>query len=129
MYYGKLYRTEKSDEEPVTFYSGKIPIQHTSLGVGGGEPFVTPIALWESFNDVYSTDTVKFVPSKIIDNNGDTIDSKYYVGDKVYPHSRINDFEFEYVLTPFDVAPFGTYITVGDTIWIKEHRYCKICSF
>jgi photosystem II stability/assembly factor-like uncharacterized protein len=61
VYYGQLYRSDEkgSANSMASPYSTRITATVTGLGNdSGGHPFVTPIALWESFYDVNSIDTV-----------------------------------------------------------------------
>jgi len=105
----------------VDFYSGRVGVTHKDIGTGTSEPFVTPIALWESFNDIYSIDTVEFIVRKIAIGAGDTIYPKYAAGDKISLKSRTHDKAFEYVLTPSDVSKFpNDTLVVGDAIWVKD---------
>jgi len=59
VYYGSLYRSEPTGMTP--FYSSKINNKYANkIGEVGTAAFVTPIKLWESFNDTKSIDSVKY---------------------------------------------------------------------
>ncbi len=61
IYYSSLYRSDESgaDGTALSFYSTRLNNIVTGIGEEGyGHPFVTPIALWESFYDENSIDTV-----------------------------------------------------------------------
>ncbi len=76
MYYGQLFRVENygSGEVDHGMYSNFVTSFHNIGVAGGGEPFVTRIALWESFNDPYSTDYVTYkIPEDDTIHSGDTI--------------------------------------------------------
>ncbi|MEA3448024.1 MAG: T9SS type A sorting domain-containing protein [Bacteroidota bacterium] len=64
VYYGSLYRSEEQGEDATMFpfYDGRVTSEYT-VGEQGEANFVTPIALWESFYDVNSKDSVEFVLS------------------------------------------------------------------
>ncbi|MGC9331851.1 MAG: T9SS type A sorting domain-containing protein [Bacteroidales bacterium] len=62
VYYGYLYRSEELGKEGTMnpFYNGRVTSEY-NVGEAGAANFVTPIALWESFYDVNSKDSVEFV--------------------------------------------------------------------
>ncbi|HBF87677.1 MAG TPA: hypothetical protein DDX39_03460 [Bacteroidales bacterium] len=67
----------------------------SSYYYGGGGNFVTPLKLWESFNDVYSTDSVEYIlPKELPDSitNPTHEDSVYIeLGDTLHLKSSINE--------------------------------------
>ncbi|MGM0650808.1 MAG: T9SS type A sorting domain-containing protein, partial [Bacteroidota bacterium] len=68
VYYGTLYRSEEKgvDETMYPFYDTRLISAVDEPGQEGKANFVTPIALWESFNDVNSKDSAEYVfPSDI----------------------------------------------------------------
>ena len=87
IYYSTLYRSEDRGETMAPFYSGRV---YNSMDPGNeerGHPFVTPIALWESFNDPYSVDTVLMVAPR-----------DYEAGEIVYIESNIKEKNIRVVL-------------------------------
>ncbi len=63
IYYGQLYRSEErgAAETALPFYSTRLSAAVSPGNPASGNNFVTPIALWESFNDVNSKDTIDVV--------------------------------------------------------------------
>jgi len=75
-------------------------------------PWVTPMLIWENFNDPNSTDSVQYV-----------VDQAYSAGATLYIPSNNDKFPFEYV-TP---VPLG----VNDTVMIQDKVQSKffVCTF
>ncbi|MBU0763813.1 MAG: hypothetical protein KJ607_03145, partial [Bacteroidetes bacterium] len=100
------YRTDKGlaggAEETIT------------LDVDQAGSFVTPVRLWESFNDIHTPDTVLFLNKPFVDGEtGDTIYNYYYPGDIIYGISTINQKPIPYVVTEDSIVP-------GDTVKIQD---------
>ena len=112
MYYGQLFRSEKyGDEDPDGgMYSNFVTSFHNIGIAGGGEPFVTRIALWESFNDPYSIDSVVYkVPSE------DTL----YVGDTIYVMSNTKYRYIKHIITSSDAGSDGIMVE-GDSLTFQD---------
>lgn len=88
----------RSDDYGQNFSPVFIPGAITNGGV-----FLTPFALWESFNNQNSRDSVTFVAER-----------NYSIGDTVVVHSNNNDYPFSYI-TP-DAISEGELVTVKDII-------------
>lgn len=81
--------------------------------------FVTPLQLWESFNNIYSADSVTY-----------TADADYLAGDTVTVNSNHFNYPFEYVLTaPIsegnsievqDIITSNFYIALSSGIWMTQ---------
>jgi hypothetical protein len=102
LYYSSLFRSEDRGETMASFYSTRV---NTVMGPGveeNGHPFVTPIALWESFNDINSTDVL----TKVADRD-------YQAGEVIYIESNIKE---KYVRVVLDQA-----YAVDDTIFAIDH--------
>jgi hypothetical protein len=67
IYYGTLSRSANRGSAFSDFYNTRIS-SNTNLGMGGFANFVTPIRLWESLNDQYSTDSTRFVATRQVHN-------------------------------------------------------------
>ncbi len=100
VYYGVLYRTD------LTNYSVE------QLGGWGGS-FVTPIVMWESFNDTLSTDSVTFFADTTFagEDSEDTI-TIYYPEDAIYATSGIYSRPIQHILT--DTLHIGDSVKVQD---------------
>lgn len=80
-YYGQLGRSEKPGEFIVDeFFDTKFLAEHTSVGSPSEAAFVTPILLWESYNDSLSADSVVF-----------RADRNYTAGEVVHARSKMNN--------------------------------------
>lgn len=86
IYYGQLFRSDEkgANQTSTSFYSSRL----TSVvsGIGGdeaGHPFITPIALWESFYDANSIDTV-FKTTPIDLEAGTIVEIESNVPDKFF---------------------------------------------
>ncbi len=112
MYYGQLFRSEKyGDEDPdAGMYSNFVTSFHNIGIAGGGEPFVTRIALWESFNDPYSIDSVTYkVPTE------DTL----HVGDTIYVMSNTKYRYIKHIITDSDAGSDGIMVH-GDSLVFQD---------
>ncbi|TSA36178.1 MAG: T9SS C-terminal target domain-containing protein [Porphyromonadaceae bacterium] len=78
-------------------------------GVGNGGPWLTPMTMWESFNDVKSWDTVRFIA-----------DRDYAAGETVVAQSLIKKLPLRKVLT----QPLAN----GDTLKIQD-TYQSMIAF
>ncbi len=60
IYYGQLFRSEErgAAETAFPFYNVRLSIAVAPGNPASGNNFITPIALWESFNDENSKDTI-----------------------------------------------------------------------
>lgn len=104
VYYGHVYRTDKGVS------GGAIDIGFDIADAS----FVTPIRLWESFNDPYTVDTVLFINDTIFDlDNNDTIVNIYYQGDLVFAESKIADRPIPFYVEEDSIVP-------GDTVRVKD---------
>jgi len=88
------------------FMSATMKGSYTPGGDAG--PFITPMLIWESYNNPYSPDYTMFVA-----------DSNYNVGKKITVKSKNNRIPFEYMLTPSD----GNLAT-GDTLMVQDIVSC-----
>ncbi len=115
MYYGQLFRSERyGDEDPDDgMYSNFVTSYH-NIGIsGGGEPFVTRIALWESFNDPYSTDSITYkVPTD------DTLE----VGDTIYVMSNTKYRYITHVITSADAGSDGIMVTGDSLVFVDPYQ-------
>ena len=120
VYSGACYRSEKRGNAGSleSFFDNDL-LGAQNIGSMSGEPFITPIALWESFNDQYSNQYIEKVVDTIyiLDYNGDTISKSfpYNVGDVVTVKSNIYERPLYHTITSSE----GPY-QVGDTIKIKD---------
>ena len=116
MYYGQIYRTETMGSDMDYMYDSRILGNH-NIGVsGGGEPFVTRFALWESFNDIYSTDSVMYHYDGF--TAGGVAKDSVVVGDTILVQSNTKGRYIKYILTNEDLLnyPDGIHPGVGDSI-------------
>ena len=133
MYYGQIFRTETMGNDVDNMYNSRILSNH-NIGVsGGGEPFVTRFALWESFNDPYSQDSVKFysegvtaggiVPVDTLQTNPlVTRDSVLHVGDTIAVASNTKNRTITHILTSEDLADYPAgYILPGDSLMVQDY--------
>ena len=115
MYYGQLFRSEKyGDEDPdAGMYSNFVTSFH-NIGIsGGGEPFVTRIALWESFNDPYSIDSVTYkVPSE------DTL----HVGDTIYVMSNTKYRYIKHIISSSDAGSDGIMVEGDSLVFVDPYQ-------
>lgn len=88
VYYSSVYRSDEKGAEgtALAFYSSRLINTVEGIGEDGfGHPFVTPIALWESFYDENSIDSVyKVAPrdyeaGEIIDIESNITEKSFYV--------------------------------------------------
>lgn len=80
LYYSSLFRSEERGENMQEGYGARV---YSLMDPGNderGHPFVTPIALWESFNDPYSTSEIVFVA-----------DRDYQAGEVLYIESHVKE--------------------------------------
>ncbi len=86
IYYGQLYRSDEKGAEGSIESPYSSRVTATVSGIGdetAGHPFVTPIALWESFYDINSIDTViKIAPRDY--TAGEVVDIESNVPDKYF---------------------------------------------
>jgi len=104
IYYGQLFRSDEkgSNNDMLSFYNTRITSTVTGIGESdGGHPFVTPIALWESFYDENSVDSTYKVAPK-----------DYVAGEVVEVESNATGRYFHVTLDE-DVAE-------EDTIWVID---------
>ncbi|HIE15967.1 MAG TPA: T9SS type A sorting domain-containing protein, partial [Bacteroidales bacterium] len=116
IYYGQIYRTETYGNEMDYMYDSHILANH-NIGVsGGGEPFVTRFALWESFDDQYSTDSVKYFFNGY--TAGGVAKDSLTVGDTISVASNVKGRTIIHVLTSEDLLnyPNGLHPGIGDSI-------------
>ncbi len=90
---------ERSEDMAFTFSTQFIP----STGFGNAQAFQTPVALWESFEDYNSRDSVYFHASR-----------NYESGETVKVFSNNYDFPFYYEL------PAGVNIPTGDSLLVQD---------
>lgn len=107
IYYGSLYRSEDTGETMASFYNTRLENSAKPGDETQGHPFVTPIALWESFNDVNSIETVSLIANR-----------DYEAGETVFIESHIKD---NYVRVTLD-APVAQY----DTIVATDHYQSRM---
>lgn len=107
LYYGQLRRSgdRENDMEP-TLVNSMIRSPwikfYERLGVPGAEPFVTKIAMWESFYDPKSIDSVEYIALQ-----------DYQAGDVITARSSIYRRPLYYTLT--EDLPAGDTVIVHDT--------------
>jgi hypothetical protein len=90
--------------EDKNFFSGTM-LSTGTPGDGNYAPFVTPLLLWESFNDLYSPYGTWFV----------AVDSNYSVGNILTVKSQNNNYPFQHVLT----ASEGN-LNDGDSLFVQD---------
>ncbi|HNW69728.1 MAG TPA: T9SS type A sorting domain-containing protein [Bacteroidales bacterium] len=78
-------------------------------GQDGAGPFITPILIWESYNNLYSPDFTWFVS-----------DTTYSVGDPIVVKSKNNFVPFYHILTPSD----GNLVE-GDSLEVQDIVSCN----
>ena len=69
--------TGRSPDGGTTFYNGNdasspffsLRLANLNPGASGFSAYITPILMWESFNDSYSTDSITFTPKPVKDEN------------------------------------------------------------
>ena len=121
IYGGALYRSEKRGEAGSleSFYDDNLLSKQHIGSLSEGEPFITPIALWESFNDEHSTQYINVIVDSVytLDYNGDTVSVTfpYNTGDVITVKSNIYERPIYHTIT----ASEGPY-QIGDTIKIKD---------
>ncbi len=116
MYYGQIYRTETMGSDMDYMYDARILGNH-NIGIsGGGEPFVTRFALWESFNDIYSEDSVMYHHEGY--TAGGVQDTVLIVGDTILVQSNTKGRYIKHILTTEDLFnyPNGLHMGMGDSI-------------
>lgn len=96
--------------EDGNFFSADMLASGTP-GDGNFAPFVTPLLLWESFNDYYSPYATWFVDDS----------REHYLGDTITVRSQNNRYPFDHVISPND----GNYLVndtlfVNDTLWVQD---------
>ncbi len=103
VYYGTLYRSNYRGAAGSTapFYNSRLYSAVDPGNQGMGHPFITPIALWESFYDENSIDYVHFTSMFDI-----------AAGQTIQIESKISDVNYEYYLEED--------LDVGDTITIQD---------
>lgn len=69
--YGDAYRSSNRGSSPSSFYNARIN-GFANYGNPGFASFVTPLALWESKNDPYSTDSITFNNPQVNSTAGQT---------------------------------------------------------
>ncbi|MFH2095021.1 MAG: T9SS type A sorting domain-containing protein [Bacteroidota bacterium] len=95
IYYGQVCRSNERGDNMDLFYNSYLT---NTQNIGEDtEPFVTSIALWESFYDPLSIDSVEF---KAL--------TPYAVGDVITARSAIYERPLYYTLTAQDIAPYDT---------------------
>lgn len=87
------------------FISSVMAASGTPGSDGNFAPFVTPLMIWESFNDLNSPNYVWFSD----DSNS------YSVGQTIVAHSMNNNYPFHHVLTPAD----GN-LNAGDSLLVQD---------
>lgn len=125
MYYGQIYRTEGGEYDAM--YDSRILTNH-SIG-SPPEPFVTRFALWESFNDSYSQDSIKFysegtTAGGIVHDSTQSIpfDSALTVGDTITVPSKTRNRNVLHILTSQDFVNYlSGYILPGDSLQIQDY--------
>jgi len=97
----KFYTTPGGVLHRRVITEGQITTQPSYYPYGNGGPWLTPLAVWESFNDPYSWDSVMFIA-----------DRDYAAGETVITNSALGARPLRKVLD----QPMG----VGDTIKIQD---------
>jgi hypothetical protein len=98
---GNTYQEASSD----AFISGTMKGTGTPGSDENFAPFVTPLLLWESFNDLHSPYGTWFVDDSLAHN----------VGDVITVHSQNNHYPFQHVITAAD----GN-LAVGDSLLVQD---------
>lgn len=102
IYYGALYRSEDVGEEIHWFFDTRLTNSVNPGDKDAGHSFVTPIALWESFNDLNSIETRRYIAN-----------SDYEAGDTLYVESNIKE---HYLVTILE-EPLNQY----DTLYVTDY--------
>lgn len=97
---GETYQSA-ADEQ---FFSGTMLAQGTPGSDANFGRFVTPLNIWESFNNLYSSDSTLFIA-----------DTAYNVGDDLIVRSKNNNYPFHHVLT----AAEGP-LAIDDTLLVQD---------
>ena len=103
-----LYRTDKGIEDGA--------METFVLTYDADASFVTPIRLWESFNDTKSTDSITYIHDTLYDLSGgdiDTIVQIFHQGETIFIPSAINERPIPYYVTQDSIVP-------GDTIKVQD---------
>ncbi|HOY38902.1 MAG: T9SS type A sorting domain-containing protein [Bacteroidales bacterium] len=107
IYYGSLYRSEDNGETMAPFYNARLSNQLNPGAEESGHSFVTPISLWESFNDLNSIEML----TKIADRD-------YAAGEIVYVESNIKE---HYVKKVLDEP-----LAHDDTLEVADHYQSRL---
>ncbi|MBN2668669.1 MAG: T9SS type A sorting domain-containing protein [Bacteroidales bacterium] len=144
LYYGAVFTTiyhselRRSNENGIAATMQYNPfdegLKSTSASLRPGNaqnPFVTPIALWESFNYLDNRIYFPYVVDTVIRPNEvgiPVVDSAFAEGYTFLVKSKtVNNKTFEYKVTAQDIANNGDSLRPGDTIVMRE-RYAAMMA-
>ncbi len=123
VYYGSLYRSDKrGEEQSVSMYppESKI-INDVSPGDRNqGHPFITPIALWESFYDENSIDTIEWTPTFEIEA-GTTINIESKVSGLFYEYTTEENITPVCTIRIQDTYQSTLAVGFGGSVWISPN--------
>jgi len=97
---GDANRSPEKGDGASSFFANVMCNGPCDEGTNEG-PWVTPMVLWESFNDLSSTDSVRFIADQV-----------YNAGTTLFIESDNNNFPFEYITA----VP----LVVNDTVMIQD---------
>lgn len=122
VYYGQLYRSDEKGNANtmVSPYSNRVTATVTGIGdETAGHPFITPIALWESFYDENSIDTVyKLAPRDF--EAGEVVDIESNVPGKYFYVTLTEDVAEDDTIKAHDT--FQSIFAVGfnGSVWVTR---------
>lgn len=122
IYFGQLFRSEErgAEETMVSFYSTRLSAAVSPGDEESGNNFITPIALWESFNDVNSLDTIKYVNSSNIPLGTEILVESESVSDRYIDYTTTQSYvEGDTILV---VDTYQAMLAVGfnGSVWITR---------
>ena len=126
VYYSQLYRSnENGDHTEYNPYESYMNSQCKPGNSTVGNPFVTPIDLWESFDydssKIYFPYIIDTMITEGVNGKPDTITSFKEGSTIIIPSSTINYKSFERKITAEDITNNGgAPLKVGDTLVVRE---------
>jgi hypothetical protein len=122
IYYGQLYRSDEKGNANTMQSPFSTRITSTITGIGdasGGHPFVTPIALWESFYDENSLDTVyKLAPRDL--EAGEIVDIESNVPNRFFYVTLTEDVAEDDTVKAHDTFQSLFAIGFNGSIWVTR---------
>ncbi len=118
--YGNLERSEDNGDNFEGFYDASVD-DNQDIGTNA-EPFITPIALWENFNDPKSEDYItKYItPLDTTYTANDTVYTFPGVGHVYNVYSVSGKRPLQYTITQADLDMYGGSFSIGDSIKVHD---------